>query len=138
MHALGIRFNYVVAPEIYYTQALGWSFNVTFCITISTFYSRTDGSNNLYSTLLTRSEFWVPARGIAYTNITHNVTPLSLCKYTLFSKSEDHLFATSALSFDKNNHYTPHTLSRSAIIFQAEKAATISYFNFKILLPKLP
>ena len=42
-------------------------------------------SNNLYSTHLTHSAFWVPARGIAYTNITHNVIPLSLCKYTLFS-----------------------------------------------------
>ena len=51
-----------------------------------------DCRNNLYSTLLTRSEFWVPARGIAYTNITNNVIPSNLCKYTLFSKSEDHIF----------------------------------------------
>ena len=29
--------------------------------------------------LNTFSEFWVPARGIAHTNITHNVTPFSFC-----------------------------------------------------------
>ena len=40
----------------------------------------------------TRSESSVPARASAYTNITHVVIPLSLCEYTLFSKSEDRLF----------------------------------------------
>ena len=100
-----------------------------FCISILPFCSDTDSSNNLYSTHLTCSEFWVPARGLAYTNITYNVIPLSLCKYTLFSKSEDHLFfATSALSFDKNNRHTTHTVSESAIIFQAEKTVPESDF----------
>ena len=92
VRVLGRRFNYVVTSEIYYTQVLVWIFNVTFCISISPFCSGTDGSNSLYSTHLTRSEFLAPARGIAYTNITHYVISLSLCKYTLFSKSEDHLY----------------------------------------------
>ena len=80
-----------------------WIFNATFCMGIrvrartepvSILHSKRKHvrSYSLYSTHLTRSEFLVPARGIAYTNITHNVIPLSLCKYTLFSKSEDHLF----------------------------------------------
>ena len=49
-------------------------------------------SNSLYSKHLTRSQSLVPAKDIAYTNITHIVIPLSLCLRTLFSKSEDHLF----------------------------------------------
>ena len=92
VRVLGRSFNYVVAPDIYYTQVLVWLFDVTFCISVSPFCSGTGGSYSLYSTHLTRSEFWVPARGIVYTNITHNVIPLSLCKYTLFSKREDNLF----------------------------------------------
>ena len=43
-------------------------------------------SYSLYSKHLTRTLF------CTRTNITHIVIPLSLCKHTLFSKSEDHLF----------------------------------------------
>ena len=80
---LGKRFNYVVTPEFYYTQVLVGIFNVTFCISILSFCSGTDGSYSLYSTHLTRSEFCIPARGIAYTNITHNVI---LCKSRCFPR----------------------------------------------------
>ena len=84
-----------------------WIFNATFCMCISRSSSRADtfvvavlhskrkhvrSSYSLYSKRLTCSQSLVPARGIAYTNITHIVIPLSLCKFTLFSKSEDHLF----------------------------------------------
>ena len=60
------------------THVLVWIFNVTFCIRISPFCSRPGGSYSLYSKHLTRSEFSVPARGIAYANVTHNVIPLSI------------------------------------------------------------
>ena len=59
------------------------NFNVTFCMSIWSFCSGTDGSNNSYSTHLTRSEFTVPARDIAYTNITHIVI---LLIYVVFPK----------------------------------------------------
>ena len=49
-------------------------------------FSHGTDSSSLYSTHLTRSVFRVPARGIAYTNITHIVIPLSLCKYTSFPR----------------------------------------------------
>ena len=91
VRVLSRRFNYVIASKSYYTQVLIWIFNVTFCTSISPFCFDTDGSYSLYSTHLTRSEFWVPARGIAYTNITHNVIPLSL-GMRCFPKSEDDLF----------------------------------------------
>ena len=48
------------------------------------------------------------------------VTPLSLCKYTLFQNVKSFVCVISALSFDKNNYHITHTVSRSAIIFQAE------------------
>ena len=84
-------------------------------------------SYSLYSKQHVRS--FGPSRGIAYTNITHIVVPLSLCKYTLFPKVKIIYFATSAPSFDKNNNHKSHTVSRSAIIFRAETAATRSNNN---------
>ena len=87
-----------------------------------------------YSTHLTRSQSLVPARGIAYANITHNVIPLTLRKCALFSKSEDHIFSISAPSFDKNNRHTTHTVTRGAIIFQAEKAAPVTLLLYHSLL----
>ena len=71
-------FNYVVDPEIYYSGT-HLDFNVTFYITISSSCSGTDESYSLYPKYLTRSQSLVSARGIAYTNITRNVIPLSLC-----------------------------------------------------------
>ena len=38
-------------------------------------------------------------------------------------------FTTSAPSFDKNNFHITHTVSRSAIIFQAEKAPLTLHFT---------
>ena len=45
--------------------------------------------------------------------------------YVVFQKWRSFTFATSAPSFDKNNRHTSHTVSRSAIIFQAENAAPV-------------
>ena len=101
-------------------RPLVWIFKVTFCISISLFCSGTGDSNSFYSTHLTRSGFSVPERGIVYTNSTHNVIPLSqIC--VVFQKWRSFVFGTSAPSFDKNNYHITHTVSRSAIIFQAEK-----------------
>ena len=125
VRVLGRHFNYVVAPEIYFTQVHVWISMLRFVLAFSSFCSGTDDSYSLYSTHLTRSEFWVPARGIAYTNITHNVIPLSICKYTSFSKNEDDLFLQPVhlrSTRTKNNYHISHTISRSATIFQAEKA----------------
>ena len=76
-----------------------WTFNITFCIRIPRSSHCTDRavsvlnskrkhvrSYSLYSKHLTRTQF------CTRTNITHIVIPLNLCKYTLFSKSEDYLF----------------------------------------------
>ena len=43
------------------------------------------------------------------------------------------IFATSAPSFDKNNYHITHTVSRSAIMFQAEKAATLKGRRFETI-----
>ena len=83
---LGRSFNYVVAHEIYYTQVLVWIFNVTFCISISSFCSRRSRQSQFVLYAFNTFGVLVPASGIAYTNITHNVIPLSLCEYTLFSQ----------------------------------------------------
>ena len=49
-----------------------------------------------------------------------------------FSKSEDHLFATTPSSFDKNNYLKLHTVSRSAIMFQADKGAPVNIMPFSV------
>ena len=61
-----------------------------------------------------------------------HVIPLSPCIiYTLFSqKWKSFIFSTCAPLFDKNNYNISHTESRSAIIFQAEKAAPVMTINF--------
>ena len=41
-----------------------------------------------------------------------------------FPKMKINYFVTSASSFDKNNYHITHTVSRSVIIFQAEKVAS--------------
>ena len=77
IRVLGRSFNYVVAPEIYYTQVLVWIFNVTFCISFQRSVLARADSYSLYSKHLTRTQF------CTRTNITHIVISLSLCKYTL-------------------------------------------------------
>ena len=42
-------------------------------------------------------------------------------------------FATIAPLSDKNNRHTTHTVSRSAIIFQAENAAPVDLLNFEVM-----
>ena len=78
-------------------------------------------SYSLYSKHLTRTQF------CTRTNVTHILIPYGLCKHLLFSKSErSFIFATGA-KIDKNNRHTTQTVSRSAIIFQAEKAAPVTF-----------
>ena len=79
VRVLGRSFNYLVAPEIYYMQVLVWIFNVTFCVSISPFCSRTGIQLQFVLEAFNRFGVLIPARGIAYTNITHIVIPLSLC-----------------------------------------------------------
>ena len=106
---LGRSFNYVVSPEIYYTQVLVWIFNVTFCISTSPLCFRTGTELQFVLDAFNTFGVLVPARDIVYTNISHNVIPLSLCKYTLFSqKWRLFIFATRGPSFDKNNRRTTH------------------------------
>ena len=84
VRVLGRSFNYVAAPEIYYTQVLVWIFNVTFCISISSSCSRV--GTHLQFVLDAFNTFRVlgSSRDIAYTSITHITIPWSFCKYTLF------------------------------------------------------
>ena len=44
----------------------------------------------------------------------------------VFQKWRSFAFATSAPSFDKNNYHITHTVSRSAIIFQTQKATPMT------------
>ena len=125
VRVLGGCFNYVVVPWnlLYSGTRLDFQCHVSYKHFAVLF--RRAYSYSLYPTHLTRPEFWVPARHIAYTNITENVIPLRLCKYTLFSKSEDHLFL-QPLHFRSTRTiitHCIHTVSRNAIIFQADNAA---------------
>ena len=94
------------------------------CIRIRHSSPRTDRVSDS-STLeaKTRSEFG-PSRGervhkyYAYCNSVK-----SLLITVAFLKGRWFIFATSASSFDKNNRHTTHTVSRNAIIFQAEKTS---------------
>ena len=102
-----------------HTQTLGyrkWVFNAAFCIRIRSSSPRT--GRRSYSSALeakTRSQSLVPARDIAYTNITHIVIPLSLC--------EDHLFLQPVSFVRQQPCNISHPVSRSVIIFHSEKAA---------------
>ena len=92
VRALGGRFNCLIGPEFYYTQVLVWISMSRLYKYFIVLFGHGRQLQFVFDASNTLSEFWVPARGITYTNITYNVIPLSLSKYTLFFKGEDHLF----------------------------------------------
>ena len=96
-------------------------------------------SYSLYSKYLTRSEFWVPASCIAYTNITHIAISLSLCKYTLSFKSEDHFFVQPMhLRLTRTIiTYRIRYLGALYIIFLAEKAAPLCLLDIFVSNTKI-
>ena len=73
------NFNYLIAPWnlLYSVIGFDFSYSILYCSIRSSVPAQA-----------TRAQF------CTHTNSTH-VTPLSLCKYTLFPKSEDHLFMQS-------------------------------------------
>ena len=82
-------------------------------------------SYSLYSKHLTRTQFCTRSK-----NITHIVIPLSLCKYTLFSKSEDHLFCQPVHLRSTRTIVTWRIL----YIFQAEKATAWAFKNLSSIV----
>ena len=89
------RFNYLIDPRIYYS-----------------------GTHLDFSVLT----FLYRAFTVLYLHSQHAfVTSVKVFVNTrCFKKSRSFICVISAHSFDKNNHYTTHTVSRSAMIFQAE------------------
>ena len=95
--ALGTSF----VPSLHKHLGTGkWSFNVTFCVCIHRTSPRLKQHIHTFVLVTSTHSQFGPSTGNAYTVLhlhKHHayVIPLSLCKYTLFSKSEDHLFMQS-------------------------------------------